>query len=702
MGPTYEGECQICFELCKLQDRLCCGLPVCDNCMLLYLETQVNQRNLKIACINGTCSTFLYRDEVLGRLPDNLKKKFYKFLVDSNLDPKIKTCPRCSQIYNLDKQDGQHRGKYGLLVMCPECKLPWCFKCHAPWHSGVKCVEYKKGDKLLESWAKEHHYGSSNAQRCPKCKVFIQRNGGCDHMMCTQCNTNFCYRCGERYLSFRFLGDHNTRSSIFGCKYIYKPNKPHVRRAVRGSVFGLKVLGGLGLLGLGVAAAGVLLGASVVLLPAYGSYKLLKRRRIKHKQEFWQSQIQASFLEYQRQQVVHERFLNSARQPVDHSDGGIHVGIQTDQAEHVLVTVHSPDADNEATPTLIPDVPETSSEIQINIQDGRNNVILTTTDVAHTVTEASDSAEAPFTVHVLTTYTNRKPREALLSTDALSGDGGKENKEKEVQSESKALNMMTNDALSHLASSQMEGEMELASNSNTSTGGSKYDASVPKHPLLSSKTSSDTDKASKGDKVKKGLKKQTEEGSFHKKASSKKLDGNSGSLYRKRKKSSFSSDVNVQIHTALVAVEGKNEAVSENVEKIDGEDGPKAMEDLLPKDATHPQGCFLKLFSKNLKTLQHQFDKEKDKQGALTRVSLSDNRDKGILTKVSTSENHENDIDLLDCPDIVCCALESEMRNREKEVEKTYVRTDAEGEDIRRMGDVVPEIGHDVLFCTHF
>lgn len=35
-------------------------------------------------------------------------------------------------------------------------------------------------------------------------EIHIQRTEGCDHMTCTQCNTNFCYRCGERYRHLRF------------------------------------------------------------------------------------------------------------------------------------------------------------------------------------------------------------------------------------------------------------------------------------------------------------------------------------------------------------------------------------------------------------------------------------------------------------------------------------------------------------------
>ncbi|KAG2468762.1 RN217 ligase, partial [Polypterus senegalus] len=124
-------------------------------------------------------------------------------------------------------------------IQCPACQFVWCFKCHSPWHEGVNCREYKKGDKLLRHWASEIEHGQRNAQKCPRCKIHIQRTEGCDHMTCSQCNTNFCYRCGERYRQLRFFGDHTSNLSIFGCKFRYLPERPHLRRLLRGSVCGL-------------------------------------------------------------------------------------------------------------------------------------------------------------------------------------------------------------------------------------------------------------------------------------------------------------------------------------------------------------------------------------------------------------------------------------------------------------------------------
>lgn len=58
-----------------------------------------------------------------------------------------------------------------LQIQCTKCQFVWCFKCQAPWHDGLKCREYRKGDKLLRHWASVIEHGQRNAQKCPRCKV---------------------------------------------------------------------------------------------------------------------------------------------------------------------------------------------------------------------------------------------------------------------------------------------------------------------------------------------------------------------------------------------------------------------------------------------------------------------------------------------------------------------------------------------------
>lgn len=282
-GPLITHECFVCFEETTLRRRLCCDFPVCDSCLEAYLTVQVSQATVHIECLNSNCQSYIHRDEIMYRLPSHMKSKFYKFLIDANLDPTLKTCPRCSHAVQVDRAMLKKRKvvKNGLYVTCPKCLLEWCFSCHSPWHKGITCRAFRKGDLLLKDWAREFHYGQLNAQKCPKCKIYIQRSLGCDHMTCSRCETSFCYRCGEHYRSVKLLGNHFSRLSPFGCRYNFMPDAPHTRRLIRGAVLGGKLLLGLGLSGFAMAAGAFLLGVSVVVLPIWGGYKLHKRRRFR-------------------------------------------------------------------------------------------------------------------------------------------------------------------------------------------------------------------------------------------------------------------------------------------------------------------------------------------------------------------------------------------------------------------------------------
>jgi hypothetical protein len=64
----------------------------------------------------------------------------------------------------------------------------------------VKFEEYAKGSKL---------------KQCPKCKRWVEKVSGCDHIKCT-CGTPFCYRCGRIKESDFDHGCRYCGNNIFG------------------------------------------------------------------------------------------------------------------------------------------------------------------------------------------------------------------------------------------------------------------------------------------------------------------------------------------------------------------------------------------------------------------------------------------------------------------------------------------------------
>ncbi|XP_067402797.1 E3 ubiquitin-protein ligase RNF217 isoform X1 [Emydura macquarii macquarii] len=280
-GPLLVLSCRVCLEEKPIKPLPCCKKAVCEECLKRYLSAQVQLGQADIKCPITECSEHLDETTVLYNLPHDDIIKYKYFLELSRIDSSTKPCPQCKHFTTFTKRGHiptptKLENKY--KIQCPTCQFVWCFKCHSPWHEGVNCKEYKRGDKLLRHWASEIEHGQRNAQKCPKCKIHIQRTEGCDHMTCSQCNTNFCYRCGERYRQLRFFGDHTSNLSIFGCKYRYLPERPHLRRLVRGSVCAGKLLIAPLILVLGMA-----LGAIAVVI-GKNSYSIIMT--ILLKQEF--------------------------------------------------------------------------------------------------------------------------------------------------------------------------------------------------------------------------------------------------------------------------------------------------------------------------------------------------------------------------------------------------------------------------------
>lgn len=167
-------ECEVCLARSLLRRRVCCDFHICTTCMTTYVAMKVNEAKVQIECPNDRCTILIHRDEINERLPQDLKDKFARFLINANTDPLKKTCPACSEVYCIEPgllSQKKKKLKLGVKVQCPQCHLQWCFLCQAPYHVEMTCKQFNMGDTMVKKWAKERSGGQSNAQKCPKCKV---------------------------------------------------------------------------------------------------------------------------------------------------------------------------------------------------------------------------------------------------------------------------------------------------------------------------------------------------------------------------------------------------------------------------------------------------------------------------------------------------------------------------------------------------
>ncbi|CAF3698142.1 unnamed protein product [Rotaria socialis] len=269
--------CPICLEQASLQTAPCCTFYCCSSCWRSHISASLNDGRIKMLCPSNECNKYLTRDSIVNflRYDPILYERYHKLYDNANQNPRAKTCPRCSHLYSLDTITPVKLKKHKKIpkqVQCSECSLVWCFRCSAPWHDSLTCKQFMKGDKLLLKWIKQKSEEQRNARKCPKCSSFIQRAGGCPHMTCSSCSCEFCYLCGRRYVKIPIIGQHSNKLSMFGCPYNLHPDRPWLRRTIRGMVATGVIVASP------IIVAGAVTAAAVV-LPPVGIYKLVKRIR---------------------------------------------------------------------------------------------------------------------------------------------------------------------------------------------------------------------------------------------------------------------------------------------------------------------------------------------------------------------------------------------------------------------------------------
>ncbi|VDP04450.1 unnamed protein product [Heligmosomoides polygyrus] len=81
-------------------------------------------------------------------------------------------------------------------VVC-SCSMRFCFGCAHEWHEPVNCRLLKLWLKKCSDDSETSNWINANTKECPKCQVTIEKDGGCNHMVCknTSCRMEFCWIC---------------------------------------------------------------------------------------------------------------------------------------------------------------------------------------------------------------------------------------------------------------------------------------------------------------------------------------------------------------------------------------------------------------------------------------------------------------------------------------------------------------------------
>jgi len=193
-GNDVEYECEVCYEKISTEDKefnkIKCGHFFCKICWFNYLKNSIMEGKVdKIKCMNHGCNEILSKEFILKHISGHniLVEKYHKFLRrDEILNNKNKKlCP------NPDCDSFLEKSEISKYVKC-ENGHEFCFECLKPPHGDKKCDNGL--EKNFLKFAKGHQL-----KRCPRCQIYTEKNKGCNHMTCVNCQYQWCWLCEGEY-----------------------------------------------------------------------------------------------------------------------------------------------------------------------------------------------------------------------------------------------------------------------------------------------------------------------------------------------------------------------------------------------------------------------------------------------------------------------------------------------------------------------
>ncbi|PAV65355.1 hypothetical protein WR25_19287 [Diploscapter pachys] len=190
--PNWEqAECGICLDEpsdCFVLD-FGCRHAACRECFTNYLRDSLESAKFifrppfgfTVTCPYNGCDFVVKDMHHMRFLGEEGYKKYQKIATEKliALDTQGVFCPYhdCGASFFWDTEDNSGQ------TSCPEC-----FRIFCRWCKNPKCICNAQEDasKLTIK---------ATTKKCPNCSVDTEKSEGCQHMHCTNCGLDWCFRC---------------------------------------------------------------------------------------------------------------------------------------------------------------------------------------------------------------------------------------------------------------------------------------------------------------------------------------------------------------------------------------------------------------------------------------------------------------------------------------------------------------------------
>ncbi|KAF7134121.1 hypothetical protein CNMCM5793_005750 [Aspergillus hiratsukae] len=207
-------ECQCCYSDIPPNRAITCeGENVhffCFSCIRKSAETQIGLMKYQLQCFDTSgCQAGFPRSEIKKVLGSSMMAKLDALQQLDEISRAsiegLESCPFCEfkAICPPVEEDREFR------CCNPSCEVVSCRLCKDTAHVPKTCEEAKKERGISERHLVEEAMSEALIRNCPRCKVKIVKEFGCNKMTCPKCRCCMCYLCKkditrEQYAHFGY------------------------------------------------------------------------------------------------------------------------------------------------------------------------------------------------------------------------------------------------------------------------------------------------------------------------------------------------------------------------------------------------------------------------------------------------------------------------------------------------------------------
>ncbi|TIA27546.1 hypothetical protein D6C79_10609 [Aureobasidium pullulans] len=178
---------------------------VCHECFAMHLDVEVDSKMWdQVSC--PQCSSLLQQHEIQTLATPECFAKYARFARRAALssNPDYRYC------FSTSCESGQvHEGQEPVFS-CQECGHRHCTVCEVDWHKEETCEQYQSRNQDQKEYEAESEATlQATSKPCPNCQARIEKSDGCDHMLCSQCQHQFCWACLADFIPIARHGLHN-------------------------------------------------------------------------------------------------------------------------------------------------------------------------------------------------------------------------------------------------------------------------------------------------------------------------------------------------------------------------------------------------------------------------------------------------------------------------------------------------------------